>query len=279
MKLRRLSAAALVAVIGAGVAFPAAVSAASDPTVEGTPYAGEGNVTITGGTIDPTDPVVPDPEIPGIIDPVPEIPINPTPGNLGIKQVSTLDFGDIATGQRGDIRKEAASIAVLSTPTGSTTPVETERGNFVLFEDARGNRAGYTISAELTQQFTLVDSAGTLNTNETLEAASISYTNGIVSNPSNTSATTPSGMLGSFDLELGVSQNVASAAEGEGSGEFLLEYGQSTDYSGVTTSTAGNSVFLNIPAETSANMLTGNYEAVITWTIVNGYTDLTVTAP
>ncbi|MHC5372256.1 WxL domain-containing protein [Enterococcus sp. LJL120] len=269
MKLRKLSAAALVAAIGAGVVFPAAASATSTPDPS---YAGDGFVKITGGTIDPTDPTIPDPEIPGIIDPVDPITPNPNPGNLAIKRVSPLKFGEVKTGQRG-IRKAAAAIAVNATnPAGETK--KTERGNFVQFEDARGNRAGYTISANLTQQFTQVDSNGVLVPTETLTASTISYTNGIVANPSNTQATAPSSMLGSFDLEFGVSRNVASANAGEGSGEFMLEYGQSTDYAGITTSTAGNSVFLNIPDTTAANMLTGDYEAVITWSIVTGYTNV-----
>ncbi|MHC5250219.1 WxL domain-containing protein [Enterococcus sp. LJL90] len=274
MKLRRLSAAALVAVIGAGLVLPAAASASTTTPA----HSGTGDVTITGGTIDPTDPdnpEVPDPEIPGVIDPVDPITPNPTPGDLGIKWVSALKFGSIAANERS-IRKEAASVAVNQTAPDGTVTL-TERGHLVQFEDARGGRDGYTISATLSQQFTYVNTDGTLDTSELLNGSTISYTNGIVDNPNTTSGangvTPPQSMLTAFNLEYGVSQNVVSAAGTEGRGEFTLEYGQSTDY-GIAESTAGNSVFLNIQDGTASQMLAGNYAAVITWTITSGPTTL-----
>lgn len=261
MKVRSLSAAALVAVIGVGVLFPAAASASTT----GAPYVGTGDVTIRGGGInpDPGENELPDPEIPGIVNPDPVIPINPDPGNLAVVRVAPLHFGNVDTGT-GAVRQPAAAVSGTKTaPDGTVTPAT--RGHMVQFEDARGTRAGYTMKAQLTKQFT-----STTTPTEELTAASLSYTNGIITTYGG--GVTPTLFASAFDLTFGGDAvTVVGAAAGQGSGKFVIEYGQSTDYNTSNdpayVATDDNAVFLNIPESTTGNMLAGSYEAEITWTM------------
>ncbi|MHC5374200.1 WxL domain-containing protein [Enterococcus sp. LJL120] len=265
MKLRRLSAAALVAVIGAGVVFPAAASASTI----GAPYDGLANVTVEGGPMDPTDPL-PDPEIPGddIDTPNPEIPENPNPGTLGIQKVSILRFGTIQTGGN-DITKTAAAVPVEKTTTddqGVETTVDATRGHMVQFGDTRGTRAGYTVTAMLSQ-FENADGS------EVLDGSTITYTNGILATKG--TSTAPVYYASTFTLEDGVSKTIVGAQAQEGSGSWVLEYGQSTDYdttvagtpTGGTAGTDANSVTLFVPSGTAASMLATDYTASITWNV------------
>ncbi|MBP1046742.1 WxL domain-containing protein [Enterococcus sp. BWM-S5] len=250
MKLRKLCAVALVAAIGATTVGTVAVSA--DETSLGS----QGTVTVTGGTIDPTDPdSVVDPENPdgpGIDPETPGITPNPDINNKGIIAVSDLDFGNIAVGTTSAYASSIALVDDAGTATGET------RGNIVSFGDVTGNYTGYTITGKLSSQFT--------NGTTTLDGASITYTNPLLetSGTGTIAAAVPTSEVLSTD---GGEKVFVSAAAGEGSGLWTLEFGQSASYSGAGAGTDGDSVQLQIPTSVASAMTLGTYTATVTWTM------------
>ncbi|WP_265456049.1 WxL domain-containing protein [Enterococcus sp. HY326] len=280
MKLRSLCATAMVAAIGATLLVPVGASAA------GTTHSldSTGRVIVSAGSLDPNLPII-DPEKPGEeIDPGGLVP-GVDPGQLGIKNVSDLNFGEINTG-RAQINKPAAAQTVNQL-VANGTPVEVTRGAMVVFGDIRGTNAGYTVQAELTQQFTSYTTDGTgaevLGT-ATLDGASISFSNGILETDFDNPATAGTMTNTAFELSIedtvagtGGAVEVVRAANGTGAGEYTLEFGQSASYSqtdaniavGGVANTADKAVVLNVPIATASSMTAANYKALVTWTIAS----------
>ncbi|MHC5372219.1 WxL domain-containing protein [Enterococcus sp. LJL120] len=296
MKVRTLSAAALLAVLGVATVAPVAASASGGSHS----ILNSGTVTVGAGTIDPgTDPII-DPEDPDkSIDPNnPDIE-TPTddPGSIGMEYVSKLKFGTISVSGAAQ-KVPAAAFTGYTTEwvvnpdydpadptTGDeyiwqTTTTEVTRGNLVTWGDLTGENLGYNITAKLTTQFT--QGTGATNPGAVLTGSSLTYTNPLIATrpdaddptnttgglvPTSTFTLYNDGSQVTADPTLADAQTVVTAAEGQGGGKFTLEFGQSDTYSGSTSGTAGSSVNLNIPAATSANMAIGDYVAEITWTM------------
>ncbi|MHC5247476.1 WxL domain-containing protein [Enterococcus sp. LJL90] len=298
MKVRTLSAAALLAVLGVATVAPVAASASGGShSIENS-----GTVTVEAGILDPdTDPVV-DPEDPDkSIDPNNPDLEKPTvdPGSIGLTNVSKLKFGTIKVSSSAQKIPAAAFVGntteyVLNPaydPTDPTsgdeyiwqpTATEVTRGHLVTWGDLTGADAGYTISAKLTQQFTQGTGADAV----ALTGSTLTYTNPLIATrPDADTGSTTGGLTPVSTFTLGIdgdsagtsiadSQTIVTAAAGQGGGNFTLEFGQSDAYTGTggVAGTAANSVILNIPAATSAKMAIGDYVAQITWTMNYTYT-------
>ncbi|WP_086348800.1 WxL domain-containing protein [Candidatus Enterococcus clewellii] len=245
MKLRKLCAIALVGTIG--VATVGTVSASADQLS----LDSKGTVEVEGGMIDPTKPDnitdAEKPDGPAIPPTTPGVETNPDIKDKGIIAVSHLDFGKI------QVNTTSAYAAPLTLEDGAGT-----RGNIVSFGDVTGNYTGYTVTGELTSQFT--------NTTTTLDGASITYTNPLLdtSGTGTIAAAVPTSVVLSTD---GGVQTFVTAAAGEGSGLWTLEFGQSSIYEGPTAGTDANSVELSIPTSVASAMTTGMYTATVTWTL------------
>ncbi|MHC5250264.1 WxL domain-containing protein [Enterococcus sp. LJL90] len=269
MKFKRLCATTLLSVIAVGATAPVLASAATQTHSA----ISEGRVTVEAGDLDPTDPIV-DPEDPGKdIDPDnPEITPGTDPGTLGITNVSKLNFGTIKTASKA-VTANAAALVTKTDDTGATTET---RGALVQFGDTRGTNAGYTVTAQITRPFELKT-----DTTKKLDGATIKYNYGIMETRADNMAT-PGTMSTSLDAlgydstaSAGNSITVVSAAQGSGAGVYVLEFGQSKDYTGANTvlgmtgtkETDDKAVTLTVPAATASSMVLGDYTADITWTI------------
>lgn len=241
----------------------------------------------------PTEPVIPDipgthnpdgdPDNPGFTPGEPLDPTNPGTGAIKLLGASNLRFGVIKSGA-SKIVKNAAAAKVF---TGTVDPVTEELtgpytekavGNYVQFGDVRTNKNGFTLSAELTNQFATSDGTEIKN-------ASIVYTNAVLTHADGAAPVNSDIALNPNKLELtedGGSVNfVTLAAEdsttAKGKGIFSLEFGQTSEYGDEYTvqgvaakGTEANSVFLNIPAASAANLKVADYTADITWTLTEG---------
>ncbi|MBL1228263.1 WxL domain-containing protein [Enterococcus sp. BWB1-3] len=264
MKLRKLCAIALVATIGAATVGSAASAAENS-------LGSEGTVTVSGGIIDPEDPgsiIDPEnPEGPGIDPETPEVIPNPDIESKGIIAVSNLKFGSVEVGTTfvnakpiiliGENDGEDEDSEETDETRGMRADSET-RGNIVSFGDVTGSYTGYTITGELTSQFT--------NDTTTLNGASITYTNPLLatSGTGTIAAAVPASVV--LSTEEGA-QTFVSAEEGEGSGLWTLEFGQSATSESGTPGTDANSVQLAIPASVASAMTVGTYTATVTWTM------------
>lgn len=276
------------------------VSAATADTVKSS-----GSVNVDEGSIKPTDPDKPgdggndkDPEKP--TDPViPDVdpkdpgtggftPGNPDGGALTLLGASNLKFGTINISSN-NIQKYAAPAKVLGATqdptTGALTPTGTNKtvGNYVQFGDIRSEQTGYTLTAQLTKQFTLYDKDGKTPLG-TLDNASINYTNGILTHEDGANIT---GGVDGLDLtstmelvqDSGTAQQVVNLPSGKAPAKGILsvEYGQTKDYDDKYTvkgtaqkETEDKSIALKVPSRTATNMKKGNYLAEITWTLTDG---------
>lgn len=246
MKFKALRSIAVLAVVGAAFAATSVAHAAvpSSKGSTGTLEVEAGNLD-TGTVVDPENPT--GPKLPtdenGPIFPNKDI------GNKGIIGVTNLDFGQISI---GTTTANAASVTVDSKV----------RGNMVSFGDMSGDYTGYTITGELTKQFT--------NGTTTLNGATISFTNGIVESDGVGTITgkTMTQTLDNGDEGTGA-KTFISAAKTEGSGQWTMEFGQDS------ASNASSSVVLTIPKKVAETMTVGSktaapanpYTATITWTM------------
>lgn len=264
MKTRSLCTMTLVALLGASLVGGAQAFAAELPTElpsEGKVIVEEGGESGAGKTPDPENPTEKLPEIPGVIKP------NPTGGSLMIDQVSNLNFGTIKTSSK-EIKQYANPITL---PGGAGT-----RGAIVGWSDIRGGVYGYTIKAELTQQFT-----ATKDSKLKLDNSTIEYSNSMAVADSQNTNTGPSVVTPTFKLtQSSGSLPVVTAdkTKKEGKGTFVVEFGQSEKYKPKEGMPAGNigedkkgtdskSVELTVPAATASNMTLDTYTAVVTWKI------------
>ncbi|WP_265456012.1 WxL domain-containing protein [Enterococcus sp. HY326] len=293
MKVRTLSAAALLAVLGVATVAPVA----ADATAQTHSLNNTGKIVIEAGELDPeTDPVI-DPEKPTESidpkDPDLEKPGTP-PGQIGMLLASPLDFGTLKVKSTTQTATAAAYMAGPLAADGSSVVTDwdsdadkVERGNIVTWGDMRGTDAGYTITAQMTQQFTHIT-----DTSKALTGSTLTYNNALLATrPDETTGDTTGGLIPANNFTLGIdgaaaatattigataadttiadSQLIVNAAKDFGGGHFTLEFGQSAGYTGTagTKDTAGKAITLTIPQATSQNMSTGTYEAVITWTM------------
>ncbi|MDA9470592.1 hypothetical protein C240_731 [Enterococcus sp. 5H] len=168
-----------------------------------------------------------------------------------IERTSNLDFGTIKT----SANEVTAFAAPASFGEGDDA---TTRGAYVQWRDIRaGGTFGYTVTAELSQQFTGTD------TNK-LTGATIDFSNGFVAAQGDNTNATPSS-TGAFQLtESNGAFPVVTAdqEEEEGKGRYLMAFGKNED------GTDANSVKLTVPAATASNMAVDTYTAKVTWKVV-----------
>ena len=251
MRTRSLCALSLATILG--VTFAGGATASADALqLDST-----GTVIVTEGQITPEDPT-PDPENPDKPLPDnPDIPVNPDSGSLIIQRVSNMDFGTIKTSGSA-VTANAKPIEIAA---GET------RGAIVGWSDVRaGGTFGYTITAELSQQFT-----GATATN-VLTGSTIDYSNGMVVTSTENTNVVPSNALTAFQLTAdGGAKTVVTAdkEKKEGKGTYVMEFGQSAKYEGTegTAGTDGTAVKLTVPAATASNMALDTYTAKVTWKV------------
>lgn len=303
MKIRRLGAAALVAVLGVAAMAPTVVDAADEKHE----LQSSGTVVVEEGKLDKDkDPIV-DPENPDeSIDPSDPTLEKPSvdPGAIGMLAASPLDFGTLKVSNATQTPTAKAYMAGTFDADGkpniadwntATDDDKVERGNIVVWGDLRGNDLGYTVTATMTRQFTHYTPGatdadpGTYDTSKVLNGSTIDYTNLLLATRPDAiteDTTGGTGMKIPSNFKLGReadgsvsdSVTVATAEDGFGSGYFTLEFGQSSKFltpkptvenptPDPVESTADKSVTLTIPQATSSKMQVGTYVAEITWTM------------
>lgn len=280
MKKRTLCSIALLAILGANVALPAAAHAeAKSLTGRGAVEFTEDNTT--NPPVDPEQPEIPIVVDPNPGDPDPEKPIitNPDGGPLSIDALSDLHFmTQVATLE--DQTYFAKQVPVTQQGTGVTGV----RGNYVQVTDKRiENRTPWKLQAAMTKQFTAATSTNTLNN------ATITYTNPIINAASGYAGVAP--VLGSAASNVVLNQSGAAVDvmgtknASEGVGTWIVEFGNTAGYTsnvaaskptaadstGTPNATNGNliengSVSLFVPG--GAVKSKDKYVANITWTIV-----------
>ncbi|UUV99461.1 WxL domain-containing protein [Vagococcus luciliae] len=269
MKKRTFYSTALLAILGVStLGAPLLASAeAGQLTSKGSVKVEEGTAGGTDQpTVDPEDPTKPLP------DPDPDSPgenKNPDTGSLALERTTDLNFGTIKT-SANDVEAFAAP---MSFDSGAKT-----RGAYVQWADVRaGGTYGYTVTAQLTKQFTSGENV--------LKGSTIDFSNGIIAAQSQTNDATasskvlPSNVLTNFQLAdndgkgggaPAVTVVTADKTKKEGKGRFVMEFGQSKDYNaqGADKAADAKSVKLTVPAATATDMVKGDYEAEVTWKII-----------
>ncbi|MBP2099891.1 WxL domain-containing protein [Enterococcus rivorum] len=257
MKNTTLSSLALAAFLALGA--PATVLAA--PTAldsTGTVKVEEG---VAGGGDTPTvDPENPEKPLP---DPDPESPgenENTDKGSLIVEKTTNLEFGTVKTS--ADAVTAFAKPLVFTDPDNAETKIR--RGNYVQWADVRaGGKYGYTITAQLTQQFT-----GTGNNK--LTASTIDFSNGSIVSQGDNKNVIPSNIATGFQLTEAENDAktvvTADKVKKEGKGRYIMSFGKSN--ADLAKDTTDKSIKLTIPAVTASNMAVDTYTAKVTWKIV-----------
>lgn len=154
-----------------------------------------------------------------------------------------------------------------------------ERGAVVQFADVRAGVYGYKLNVAMTQQFTNEKARA-------LTGSTITYNNGIMK-AEDGNENTPASTLNFNAVEIGFDEDkkqgeavtvveaAKDAAKEEGKGRYVVEFGQSADYTqqpGTVGTPKADSikdaVKLTIPNKTASNMQKGTYTAKVTWTLV-----------
>ncbi|MBP2099968.1 WxL domain-containing protein [Enterococcus rivorum] len=273
MKKTTFASWALLAALTVGTAMPA-VSFAEEAAENNPELAKQlnstGTVEVTEGQsgdktpLDPEDPSTEVPKDPEVVD------NNPNTGAMSIEKTTSLNFGKIATSANKVVQYAVPvifDIPVIPGELDGETKKE-NRGNFVQWTDVRaGANYGYTITAELSSQFT--GKGGTK-----LNAAQINYSNGEVRT---TDADQPQldQMNTAFSLmeaeegkagENAVTVVTADKTKQQGKGRFIMAFGKSD--ADKDKDTTGKSVQLEIPSKTASSMAADTYTAKVTWKIV-----------
>lgn len=255
MKLKTLSSAALIAVLTMGGFAPSALAVETELNSPGSVKVIEGGGEEIPGTVDPEDPdtFLPDPDPDG-----PDEITNPDLGALMIERTTELAFGEIST--------SANTVETFAKPMEFDGGSET-RGAYVQWRDIRaGGTFGYTITAQLTKQFT-----GTTASNK-LNGATVDFTNGIVEAQGGNTNVAPSGLTTAFQLTEATddAKTVVNALKTneEGKGRYIMEFGQSSTSPTGTPGTADKAVKLTVPGATASNMAVDDYTAEVTWKII-----------
>lgn len=201
--------------------------------------AGEGNIT---PPVDPTNPGNPDP-----VDP--EDPTNPngpnpgTGGPLSIDYASSLDFG----------KQKITSTDQVYKVKPQKFKGRGDGPNYVQVTDSRGTEKGWSLQVKQNGQFKSTSG-------KALTGAEITFQNAWVNTAS--ASPKPSITKSSFSLKTdgtGVAENIMSAKVGEGSGTYVLVFGNDT--------TAADSIELSIPGSTTK--YAEKYSTSLTWTLTD----------
>jgi hypothetical protein len=190
--------------------------------------------------VDPIDPGVP-------VDPVdPTDPNGPnpgTPGPLSIDYASSLDFG----------KQKITSTTQTYKAKAQKFKGRDDGPNYVQVTDNRGTEKGWSLQVKQNGQF-----KSTLG--KELNGAEITFKNGWVNTAS--ASPIPSITKSTFSLTPegnGVAENIMSAKAGEGSGTYLLVFGDKA--------TAAESIELSIPGQTTK--YAEKYSTSLTWTLTD----------
>lgn len=255
MKVRSLCASTLLAVFGVSILGTASPVFAATTELDST-----GNVTVEEGTAGGDNQGTVDPENPSEVLPKPDPNTpgentNPDTGSLVIEKTTNLDFGSIKT---------SANTVTSNAKPMSFAGGEKTRGAYVQWADVRaGGTYGYTITAQLSQQFT--------SGSNVLSAATIDFSNGMIAAQGDNTNVGPSNSLTAFQLTEDADDAkpvvTASKTAKEGKGRYVMEFGQSASSTAGTPETETNSVLLTVPAATASNMAVGDYTAKVTWKI------------
>ena len=248
---QKVASAALLAVIGLGLALPTVTKAAPGDTT------GKGKINFTQDNSTNPSNVEPG-ESTG--QEITEPTQNTEANALKIVSVTDMDFDTHAI-VANDSDKSYDATAFETTYEDGTKAV---MPHFVRFQDVRadGDTNYYTVSAELTKQFT--------NGARVLDGATIAYKNVSLVTGTNMATlpdTTAAGTLEqAFSLALNQKETVlTNKQEGKGYGVFELMFGDKDATKADPTSY--DAVTLNIPG---TNVLkTGDYQAEITWSIAD----------
>ena len=255
MKAKSLCGATLVAILGVTVLGTATPAFAAPDELDST-----GKVTVIEGTAGGVDTETVDPENPGETLPTPDVDsptenTNTDQGSLVIEKTTDLDFGSVET--------SANTVTAYAKPMSFDGGAKT-RGAYVQWADVRaGGVFGYTITAQMTKQFT----AGS----NVLTGSTIDFSNGLATAQGDNTNAIPSNVQTGFQLTEAANDAktvvVADKANSEGKGRHVIEFGQSSDSTKGTPGTDADSVKLTIPASTASNMAVDDYTATITWKI------------
>ncbi|MFT9820300.1 WxL domain-containing protein [Lysinibacillus sp. NPDC056185] len=194
--------------------------------------------------VDPTDPGNPGPIDP--IDPTdPNGPKPGTPGPLSIDYASSLDFGKPKITSTNQVYKAKAQ--QFKKESRGDGP------NYVQVTDSRGTEEGWSLQVKQDGQFK--STSGKL-----LTGAEITFNKAWV----NTVSTSPKPSIAksSFSLKpdgTGVAENIMSAKAGEGSGTYVLVFGDDN--------TAADSIELSVPGSTTK--YAEKYATSLTWTLTD----------
>ncbi len=253
MKTKTLCSVALLAVIGASLALPAGANA------EAKSQAAKGTMTFTEDN-DPKDVVDPEDPTKPIVDPKEPIIVNPDRGSFSIDAVTELNFGTDKVKAFASNPEYFAAAIPAKNADGDIT-----RGNFVQFTDVRGTaNHKYTVSAQLTKQFTAGTSASTF-----LKGATIDYSNAAITSK-DPAAQWPATTVAGFKLAADAAGTGAGDSvkvlenkdASKGIGTYTIEFGQ---YGDGTADTTAESVKLTVP--NTNILLADTYTAEITWSI------------
>lgn len=271
MKKTTFASWALLAALTVGTAMPAVSFAAENDPELAKQLDSTGTVEVTEGQsgdktpLDPEDPSTEVPKDPEVVD------NNPNTGAMSIEKTTSLNFGKIATSANKVVQYAVPvifDIPVIPGELDGETKKE-NRGNFVQWTDVRaGANYGYTITAELSSQFT--GKGGTK-----LTAAQINYSNGEVRTTKDNQTPQPDKINTAFSLmeseegkagENAVTVVTADKTKQQGKGRFIMAFGKSD--ADADKDTTGKSVQLEIPSKTASSMAADTYTAKVTWKIV-----------
>lgn len=242
----------LIAAVALGMVVPSAVKAAPGDVT------GKGKINFTQDTTTNPSNVEPgDSSGKEITEPTQNTEANP----LKIVSVTDLDFNTHAIlANDSDKSYDAKAFTTTYVADGTTAVMP----HFIRFQDVRSDvdTNYYTISAEMTKQFT--------NGTRVLNGATIDYKNVSLVTGTNT-ATMPSTsvagtLVPTFELKLNQKETILTNKQvNKGFGVFELMFG---DKAATKANPASyNSVTLNVPG---TNVLkTGEYQSEITWSITD----------
>ncbi|MFJ8515898.1 WxL domain-containing protein [Lysinibacillus xylanilyticus] len=203
---------------------------------------------------DPTEPGKEDPNTGKPVEPGPEDPTTEdgkpgkgTPGPLSIDFASSLNFGTQEITSTDQIYKVA--------PQKFSNRTKPEGPNYVQVTDGRGSDAGWSLQVKQESQFMSTK-------NKVLTGAEIRFTNGQVNTAS--ASPKPSIVESSFALTIkedgtGVAKTIMSAKTEEGSGTYVLAFGDDDS--------AADSIELFVPGSTTK--YADKYSTSITWTLTD----------
>lgn len=231
------------------------------PTVvlaaDGGTYHSDGTVEFLPSE-DPTDPVNPtDPK-----EPVePSDPHEPgTAGPLSIDFASNLNFGKQKITSKNETYLVAAQAFKKLDDEGKPTGDTLYGPNYVQVTDNRGKETGWTLTVTQGAQFKST-------AQHDLDGAEITLKNAQVVTASNSPS--PSSATGDVKLVPGVAATVMAAADKQGAGTYLNDWGTAANLKDVTenseTIKKNNSIELAVPGSTTK--YAEKYSTQLTWTL------------